>query len=516
MKKIFPSLIAMLVFITGTTIKTDAQCSIALSGVSVQIVGTPITIGSTCQVTFNVSFKLDYNSGAKFVYFNTYLANDYAALAVTNPLAFQCGGGSTPARDAPTAGRLGTTINQVGKSILDIGLDLTAGHPALNATLPTTVLTTYLQDPTVALNTPANSGGFTVTRTFLGGSVDSFSITNMTLTVNTPCSGSISVKTDVWASNANGATAKAQCYICGVTQFFNDPSVAGLHKCTYPLSYDLSISTIDPTPKSITYKTYVDVDYSGTINAGDILAYTHPSFNISSGSPYLVTGETYEPASSDPANFDKDIIIRVEGPTLSNSIDKLIPNGQCGTLPITLKSFTANRNRSNVSLKWETANEENNRGFEIQRRLGSSSNWQAVAFVNSKALNGNSSMPLSYEINDINGLNGITQYRIKQIDIDNKYSYSVIRAVRGEEQKNNTIVFPNPSNDGRVNVIFEDDNAIRDVTLIDMNGRTIRQWKKLTNNNILIENLDAGFYSIRILNTETGKQVVEKVVVKKR
>lgn len=515
MKKIFLSFFALVVCLIITTTKTQAQCSISLSDVRVQIVNA-IPIGATCQVTFNVSFKLDYNSGAKFVYFNSYFAADYDALAITNPLDFECSSGSTPARNAPDAGRLGTSINQSGKSILDIGLDLTAGHPALNATLPTTVLTTYSQDPTVALNTPINSGGFTVTRTSLGGTLDSFSIINMTLTLNATCGGPLSVKTDVWASNANSASAKAQCYICGVTQFFNDPSVAGLHKCTFPLSYDLSISTIDPSPKTITYKTFVDVDYSGTLNSGDLLAFTSAPIIISSSSPFQVMNQTYDPASSNSANFDKDIIILVEGPTLSNSIIKLIPNGDCGTLPIVLKSFTANRNRTNVNLKWETATEDNNRGFEVQRRLGSSGNWQAIGFVNSKAQDGNSAAPLNYELNDINGTRGITQYRLKQIDIDNKYSYSVIRAVRGEEQKGKTIIFPNPSSDGRLNVVFEDINVKRDVTLIDMNGRTIKQWKGVTNNNIQIENLNAGFYSIRILNTETGEQVVEKVVVNKR
>jgi hypothetical protein len=38
----------------------------------------------------------------------------------------------------------------------------------------------------------------------------------------------------------------------------------------------------------------------------------------------------------------------------------------------------------------------------------------------------------------------------------------------------------------------------------------------VTNNNITIENLSAGFYTVRIVNNETGEQVVEKFVVNKR
>ena len=79
-----------------------------------------------------------------------------------------------------------------------------------------------------------------------------------------------------------------------------------------------------------------------------------------------------------------------------------------------------------------------------------------------------------------------------------------------------SIVYPNPSNDGKVNVVFADVNTIRDVSLMDMNGRVIKQWKGVANNNIQINNLAAGFYTVRIIDTDTGEQTVEKIVVKKR
>ena len=139
-----------------------------------------------------------------------------------------------------------------------------------------------------------------------------------------------------------------------------------------------------------------------------------------------------------------------------------------------------------------------------------------MGFVPTKATNGNSSSALNYDYSDLNSAKGITQYRLRQIDINGKQSYSPVRAVRAGGQKGKTIVYPNPSNDGKVNVVFPDINAIRDVSLMDMNGRVIRQWKRIANNNIQIDNLIAGFYTIRIVNTETGEQTIEKIVVKKR
>jgi hypothetical protein len=102
------------------------------------------------------------------------------------------------------------------------------------------------------------------------------------------------------------------------------------------------------------------------------------------------------------------------------------------------------------------------------------------------------------------------------VDIDGKSAYSPIRAVRATGQKGKTIIYPNPSADGKVNVVFADVNTIRDVSLMDFNGRILKQWKGITTNNIRIDNLSAGFYTVRIVDTESGEQTVEKIVVKKR
>jgi len=55
----------------------------------------------------------------------------------------------------------------------------------------------------------------------------------------------------------------------------------------------------------------------------------------------------------------------------------------------------------------------------------------------------------------LNNVNGISQYRIKQVDFDAKFKFSDIRAVRGEGQAGHTIVFPNPSFDGRVSIVLK-------------------------------------------------------------
>jgi len=191
------------------------------------------------------------------------------------------------------------------------------------------------------------------------------------------------------------------------------------------------------------------------------------------------------------------------------------PCGEQGALPVSFRAFTASRSNSVVALKWTTSSESNNRGFEIQRLIGTG-NWQILSFINSQATGGNSSSDLSYTYADQNSTKGVSQYRIKQIDIDGRSKISEIRIVRGDGQRGKTIVYPNPSSDGKVSILFEDKTGIRDVSVMDISGRVVKQMKGITNNNIVIENLNAGMYTVRIVNNETGDQAIEKFVVNKR
>jgi len=186
-----------------------------------------------------------------------------------------------------------------------------------------------------------------------------------------------------------------------------------------------------------------------------------------------------------------------------------------GTLPVSFGAFSATRTENVVALKWTTASESNNLGFEIQRLIGNG-NWQAVSFVTTQATQGNSASDLTYTYTDLNQTKGISQYRIKQVDIDKRSKYSEIRAVRGDNQKGKTIVYPNPSSDGKVNIIFNDAAGLRDISLMDINGRVIKEMKGVTNNNILFENLTVGIYTIRIINNESSEQEVQKFVVNNR
>ena len=181
-------------------------------------------------------------------------------------------------------------------------------------------------------------------------------------------------------------------------------------------------------------------------------------------------------------------------------------------LPVRFSSFTANRQNSNVALSWTTAFEQNNKGFNVQRNVGGV--WTTVAFVPSQALEGNSSTALTYTFTDVNSEKGITQYRVQQVDIDGKFAYTDIRAIRGDGVGGKLIIYPNPATNGKVNVVFDDNSGVRDVQVSDMQGKIIKSFKGITNNILVIDRLTSGFYTIRVTNRNTSATTVEKLVVK--
>ena len=188
---------------------------------------------------------------------------------------------------------------------------------------------------------------------------------------------------------------------------------------------------------------------------------------------------------------------------------QVIPLGG-GTLPIKISSFYTKRNGNNVTLNWKSETEINAKEFIIERNMGNG--FAAIGTI--AALN--NAEGASYSFVDNNNSKTVSEYRLKLVDLDATFKLSETRAVKGTGAVSDFTVYPNPSSNGRVNVVFEDGSVSREVSVMDMSGRMVKQYRAVTNNNITIDNLTPGMYSIRIFVPATGEQVVEKIVVNKR
>jgi len=93
-------------------------------------------------------------------------------------------------------------------------------------------------------------------------------------------------------------------------------------------------------------------------------------------------------------------------------------------LPVELTSFSAKVSEGEVTLKWQTATEVQNHGFNVERKTNKDRKrtWEKIGFVNGYG-NSNSRKSYSFIDKDI-AESGIYYYRLKQIDTDGNFTYS--------------------------------------------------------------------------------------------
>lgn len=147
-----------------------------------------------------------------------------------------------------------------------------------------------------------------------------------------------------------------------------------------------------------------------------------------------------------------------------------------GILPITFNDFRAVKSGKVSNLFWTTTTENNCKGFYIERSSNGSS-YQKIGFVSSKAIGGISSSPIDYIFTDLMPLQKNNYYRIKQVDLDDRYSYSKTILVQHDNQETLLIksLYPIPANTSlRMN--YESNLASSGtLSIVDMNGKILKR-----------------------------------------
>jgi hypothetical protein len=178
-------------------------------------------------------------------------------------------------------------------------------------------------------------------------------------------------------------------------------------------------------------------------------------------------------------------------------------------LPVTLLSFTASKVNATTLLKWTTAQELNSREFIVERSSNGSA-WQAIATV---AAQGNSGSPLNYAAYDARPLKGINFYRLKSVDIDNKFDYSAVRRVDFNAIATYTF-YPNPVSD-KLEIATDNASGLNaDIDILNGQGQVVVK-KKISGVSQLVRinvsSLSTGVYFMRISSAD-GTVYMQKFV----
>jgi len=249
------------------------------------------------------------------------------------------------------------------------------------------------------------------------------------------------------------------------------------------------------------------------------------SFDRATAVPYYwIVGESNQWVK-DPANANVEVLgsdpytIRVTLTGMMANKEYLFSIGSSGTaLPVEFTYFNATEKNGTVELTWGTATEKNNDFFEVQRS-DDGVNWVALEQVQGA---GTTINPRDYVSYDQNPLQGLSYYRLKQVDFDGTTDYSKVREVRFEGNGNNTLsiqsVYPNPFQDQlSIDCNIPESGAVV-LELLNASGVSVKRESFdlfSGNQQIRLDGLSAlntGYY---ILNIKQGSSSSTKKVIKK-
>lgn len=476
-------LITLTIAAFGLYFTTAAQCIVSDFAVELHAV---VINGPQCDARFTLSWQQEINNGNKFAVLHLWRTDQYPALMANN-LAY------THSSDHPDE--------------TDLALALATIVIEDNSTANPFIGITYYPHPAV----PVLSEGLTIQKEEINANWARMTIKNITLTIPN-CSGT-SITGDIWASQANhGQTV--HCVSSGFSSIIGNPRLSGNLDCAVPHLYELSVKNESAADLNITYNVFIDEGdavYEPVVHDLKITPTPQGPFTILPGATYYSGWQSYLPYSQTKPYADQGLWIEVTVSGYPNKAVYFITN-LCFPLAVNYTSLNAVRNNHEVRLMWQTNAEANNYGFEVQRRTGRAA-FETIAFVPSKSINGHSTNTLLYSYTDLNPTRFITEYRLKQVNLDKTSTISPVIAVQGQTQDARHIIYPNPAMNNTIKILFKEVFNFYDVDLIDVSGRVVKKFQNINGQRLEIGYVPQGLYTLRIYDRATREMTGSRVVV---
>lgn len=213
--------------------------------------------------------------------------------------------------------------------------------------------------------------------------------------------------------------------------------------------------------------TYVSTSPSGFIQPDIDLTGVESLQNISNTEPiqfrlYFFGGRNSSNATiaigqSENQTSSADVVLAVYGTTEPES-----------TTPVALADFKAQKNKSGINLTWETFLEKENSHFEILR----SSDNNVFATIGTISGNVNSNTRNQYSYLDMNPLQTVNYYKLKQVDLNGDFKeYGPVALAFNQENADGIRAYKSFDN-----VIVEINSSIKQrgtVKITDIQGSTV-------------------------------------------
>ncbi len=181
---------------------------------------------------------------------------------------------------------------------------------------------------------------------------------------------------------------------------------------------------------------------------------------------------------------------------LSSTSSQAIVNA-CMLVPIVLSKFEYSLQNNDVKILWETANEYKSDYYEIERSIDATK-FEKIGLVKAA---GNSASTRKYSFVDSKP-NYFNHYRLKQVDLDGKITYSKILFVK-VPQANPLKVIVNPVvNNIQLQLGFEV-SKVKAINIFDLMGRKVKSFSGIINLQKLdMANISLGKYILELYTTD--------------
>ena len=308
-----------------------------------------------------------------------------------------------------------------------------------------------------------------------------------------------------------------------------------------------NIELIDTLPSTVTYvpNSMKVIHSPGTVaslksdvSGDDVAEYISTSnskvikFRIGTGANAtqggsLAEGETYEVEFKVTVNavaYGQDLpaILNIARVSSKSDAEVIFTNDATASLspekaplPVSLMKFTASLvNAAKVSIDWSTSMEINNSHFIVER----SNDGKYFSTVAKVSGNGTTALAHAYSImDDVSNAGSIVYYRLQQVDLDGRSSFSNTIAIKIAKENQIGSVSPNPFV-SYLNVQMEwSKSEVITARILNIQGKEV-VTKKLQvvkgSNNVKVDdlsNLPSGSYFIQFISaTERMTQKISK------
>ncbi len=169
-----------------------------------------------------------------------------------------------------------------------------------------------------------------------------------------------------------------------------------------------------------------------------------------------------------------------------------------------LEPLSARVEGRKVLLNWATAQETNNKGFEVERSQDGV-HWASLGWVEGQ---GSTSLGHRYQALDAHPLDGVNYYRFEQVDYDGHASISNVVVIELDTDEAMFELAPNPANE-EVSIYPHSFENIERVVIRTLAGKILKSFES-GYNHLNIRDLPSGVY---VVSVQMRGGVMEKMLM---